>query len=332
MANVQNYPRIGEPSKLAGYLDEKRLVPHTRIIEEQKLKKIIEHSVEYANKKSSRAILEIPEDATDDQVRQVYLKEGKSLLDYFRKYCGDPASTAYECAGRHYSDIAKEQFHNRTLQKDRMNSGWRYQRIAYQCAEASKRFKSVSDIGAIEADFNITVETVDCPGIPIVNIYISVKNRTNTLGGQDWPKAIYALEEVAQSDKNRSGPYLCIFGIAMGRGQRSIKRKRKTKQLYSSNTEVWLSDFFWPFVANSSYEAMMMAVSDFFAEQGVTVENRTIGIPVPNDLIESFGEECRKLGLVNTDGKFNDRRKLVTFFCTKPAKVKKPKAKKKSHE
>ena len=91
----------------------------------------------------------------------------------------------------------------------------------------------MSDIGAIEADFNITIETVDCPGIPIINIYISVKNRTNTLGGQDWLKAIYALEEVAQSDKNRSGPYLCIFGIAMGRGQRSIKRKRKTKQLYS---------------------------------------------------------------------------------------------------
>ncbi len=197
MAIVQKYPRIDEPDKYAGYLDDRKLVSHTETLEEDVLKKIIERSVDYASKKSSRAILEIPEKATDEQVREIYLKEGESLLIYFRKYCGDPASTAYECHGRHFSEIAKEQFHSRTLQKERMNSGWRYQRIAYQCAEASKRFKSVSDIGAIEADFNMTVETVDCPGIPVVNIYISVKNRTNTLGGQDWPKAIYALEEVA---------------------------------------------------------------------------------------------------------------------------------------
>jgi hypothetical protein len=319
----QKYPRIDEPHKFAGYLDNSKLAPHKKIVPTDLLKKIIERSVEYASKKSSRAILEIPESATDEQVREIYLKEGCSLLAYFRKYYGDPASTAYECEGRHCSEIAKEQFHSRTLQKERMNSGWRYQRIAYQCAEASKRFKSVSDLGAVEADFNVTVETVDCPGIPIINIYISVKNRQNTLGGQDWPKAIYALEEVAQSDKNRSGPYICVFGIAMERGERTIKRKKKTKQPYSFNTEVWLSDFFWPFVANHSYEAIMMAVSDFLEEQGVTIENRTIGVPVPNELIESFGEECRKLGLVDAEGKFNDRRKLVTFFCTKPAKAKK---------
>ncbi len=107
----------------------------------------------------------------------------------------------------------------------------------------------------------------------------------------------------------------------MEHGQRNIKRKRKTKQPYSFNTEIWLSDFLWPFVANYPYEAMMLAVSDFFAEQGVTIENRTIGVPVPDVLIESFGEECRKLGLVDGEGKFNDRRKLVTFFCTKAQKA-----------
>jgi hypothetical protein len=332
MAIVQKYPRIDEPDKFAGFLDEKRLIPHKKTIEDGVLKKIIERSVEYANKKSSRAILEIPDDAADEQVRAVYLKEGKSLLAYFRRYCGDPASTAYECEGRHYAEIAKEQFHNRTLQKERMNSGWRYQRIAYQCAETSHRFKSVSDIGAVEADFNITAETVDCPEIPIINIYVSIKNRINTLGGQDWPKAIYALEDVARTDKNRSGPYLCVFGIAMERGQRTIKKNSKTKQPHSFNTEVWLSDFFWPFLANHSYEAIMLAVSDFLAEQGLTTENRTAGIPVPNELIESFGKECRKNGLVDADGKFNDRRKLVTFFCTKSVKIKKPKGKKKSDE
>ena len=60
MANVQNYPRIGEPNKFAGYLDEKKLTPHSRTIEAEKLKKIIEQSVEYANKKSSQLFLKFP--------------------------------------------------------------------------------------------------------------------------------------------------------------------------------------------------------------------------------------------------------------------------------
>jgi hypothetical protein len=44
------------------------------------------------------------------------------------------------------------------------------------------------------------------------------------MGGQDWPKAISALENVARSDKNRSGPYICVFGIAIDKGQRQIRR------------------------------------------------------------------------------------------------------------
>jgi hypothetical protein len=317
MTIPQKYPRIDEPDKFAGFLDEKHIKPHVRAIPAEQLYQIIKSAVAYANRKSSRAILELPEQASDVQVRKIFLKEGQSLFAYFRKYCGDPASTAYECYGRHYGDIAREQFHNRTLQKERMNSGWRYQRIAYQCAEASQRFNSVSDIGSIEADFNLTIETVDYFLVPIINIYVSVKNRTNTMGGQDWPKAIFALEEVANKDKNRQGPYLCVFAIAMERGLRSKRRNNKTKAEYSVNTEVWLSDFFWPFVANHSYEAIMLAVSDFFAGQGVEIENRTIGIPAPPELVESFGEECRKHGLVDKSGHFHDRHKLVTFFCIK---------------
>ena len=313
---TQDYPRIHEPSKLAGFMDEGKLVPHPGKIPEGKLKEIIERSVEYANRKSSREILDIPDKASDAEVSRIYAREGAALLRYFRKYCGDPASTAHECYDRHYSVIAKEQFHNRLLQKERMNAGWRYQRIALQCAQASKRFRSVSDIGAVEADFNITVETVPGAAAPIVNVYISVKNRSNTMGGQDWPKAIYALEQIANQDKNRSGPYICVFGIAMERGKRQIRRHRRTKQPHSPNTEVWLSDFFWPFVANESYEGIMLAVSDFFAEQGLTMENRTIGVPMPQGLIDSFGEECRKAGLVDEEGNFHDRRKLVRFFCT----------------
>jgi hypothetical protein len=150
----QKYPRIDEPHKFAGYLDNSKLAPHKKIVPADLLKKIIERSVEYASKKSSRAILEIPESASDEQVREIYLKEGRSLLAYFRKYYGDPASTAYECEGRHFSEIAKEQFHSRTLQKERMNSGWRYQRIAYQCASLTNQAVLAREIAGLEPELN----------------------------------------------------------------------------------------------------------------------------------------------------------------------------------
>ena len=67
------------------------------------------------------------------------------------------------------------------------------------------------------------------------------------MGGQDWPKAIQALETVAKADKNRTGPYCCIFGIAMEKGNRYIKYEKKTNTAYSVNTEVWLSDFLLAF-------------------------------------------------------------------------------------
>ena len=330
----QPYPRIGEGKKYAGMLDNERVTGHIGKIPKADLRQIIKGAVEYANRKSSRAILDIPESISEVAAKEIYLKEGRMLFAYFKKYCGDPATTAYECHGRSYSLVATEQFFNRALQKGRMNSGWRYQNIAFHCARASKRFKTVSEIGSMEADFNVTMETVNYADAPSVNIFVSVKNRTNTLGGQDWPKAIAALEEVAKTDKNRDIkkiPYLCVFGIAIDRGQRSIKRNGKTKQPHSTNTEVWLSDFFWPFFSNYTYEEIMLAVWEFITEQGLKKENRTIGIAPPSELVESFGNQCRQYELIDDDGKFNDAKKLVKFFCTqlvspKPSKsIKSPK-------
>ena len=317
---TQQYPRIGEGKNFAGMLDDKRIAGHTDKIPTGDLRKIIKEAVEYANRKSSRAILEIPDSASDEDARKIYLKEGRTLFGYFKKYCGDPATTAYECCGRNYSQVATEQFFNRALQKGRMNSGWRYQHIAFQCANASKRFKTVSEIGSMEADFNVTIETVNYADAPSINIFVSVKNRTNTLGGQDWPKAIAALEEVGKTDKNRDvkqTPYLCVFGIAIDRGQRLVKRNGKTQQPHSNNTEVWLSDFFWPFFSNYTYEEIMLAVCEFITEQGLKKENRTMGIDPPAELVESFGEQCRQYGLIDCDGKFADAKKLVRFFCSK---------------
>jgi hypothetical protein len=195
-----------------------------------------------------------------------------------------------------------------------MNSGWRYQFLAVDCARQSQRFKSVSDIGAAEGDFNAVIEFTNRDQKYPLRLYVSVKNRSNTMGGQDWPKAIQALENVAKNDKNATGPYCCVFGIVMERGTRLIKRRQKTGEAYSSNTEVWLSDYFWPFFANYSYEEIMTTVLQVLMES--QFESKLPGeVEIPELLIESFGDYCREEHLINQDGYFHDPFALVRFFC-----------------
>lgn len=304
-SSVQPYPRRKD-----GFLDDVTLVPHRKKPSSTKLRKTILEAIAYANEKSSREILKIEQGLSAAEVQARYRSEGKKLFDYFLRYCSDPASMAHQVRGRHYKEVAAEQFRNRTLQKERMNSGWRYQYIAKAIANFTKRFSSGSDLGAAEADFNVTVDFSHRPGH--LTIYVSVKNRVNTMGGQDWPKAISALEAMAVNDRNRSGPYLCVFGIAMERGGRMVKREGRTGRPYSVNTEVWKSTYFWPFFTNCSYEEISTAVLDVLIEQfGATVPTGSI----PESLIESFGDCCRRVALIDASGCFNDPFKLVRLIC-----------------
>ena len=136
------------------------------------------------------------------------------------------------------------------------------------------------------------------------------------MGGQDWPKAIQALENYAMNDKNRKGAYCCLFGIAMDRGTRYIKIEKRTGKPHSVNTEVWLSDFFWPFFANHGYEEIMRAVLGVLIE-GYSPELLSSQIEVPSQLLETFGDHCRKAKLIDNDGYFKDPYRLVEFFCKK---------------
>ncbi|MDX6272058.1 MAG: hypothetical protein QOD28_3281 [Acidobacteriota bacterium] len=312
----QNYPRIqDEASPYYGCLDDSSLVLHKSKISVETMKALIQAAITNAGRKSRREILSLPTDAGPGELEVLYKREGRELFKYFRKYCGDPAATAHQIYKKNYRDVAVEQFRNRTLQKERMNSGWRYQYLVIDCARHTKRFESVSDIGASEGDFNATVKFLDASREPL-SLYVSVKNRSNTMGGADWPKAIQALENVAKSDKNRTGPYCCLFGIAMDRGFRYIKREQKTKIAHSVNTEVWLSDFFWPFFTNTSYEEIMRLVLDVLVSS-YSPENLPTQIEVPAQLLDSFGESCMESGLVDELGNFNDPYKLVSFFCNK---------------
>jgi len=314
MSHPQNYPRINdEKSRYVGCLDESTLVVHKLKISLTQLKAIIRAAIINANRKSSRSILSIPSNALPEEIENIYQRAGKTLFKYFKKYYSDPAATAHQIHNRHYSDVGKEQFRNQTLQKERMNSGWRYQFLVIDCAQQSQRFKSVSDIGTTEADFNAVIEFLDSTRKPL-SLYVSVKNRSNTMGGQDWPKAIRALEKVASEDKNRTGSYCCIFGIAMDRGQRVVRHEKKSKQPYSVNTEIWFSDFFWPFFANYSYEEIMTAVLDVLLETQ-TQEALPTEIEVPELILDAFGDECRKANLIDERGIFSDPYKLVRLFC-----------------
>jgi len=313
----QNYPRINNVINLYhGCLDDSTLVEHIEKISIEDMNEFIKYAITNAEKKSSREILNIPEDATPDQIDDLYRIGGKKLFSYFIKYYGDPAATAHQLYKQNYKDVAVDQFRLRTLQKERMNSGWRYQFLAFECAKASNRFRSVSDIGAAEADFNAVIDYKDSTLTPL-SLYVSVKNRTNTMGGQDWPKAIQALEQVASTDKNRLGSYLCVFGIAMDKSKRSrlIKSSSKTKLAHSGNTEVWYANYFWPFFANYKYEEIMSLVLDVLLTQ--KPPELATKIDVPDLLIDSFGMECKKLGLINDSGDFDDPHKLVDTFCKK---------------
>jgi len=102
----------------------------------------------------------------------------------------------------------------------------------------------------------------------------------------------------------------------MDRGTRYIKREQKTKKPHSVNTEVWLSDFFWPFFANYKYEEIMTTVLDVLIE-AYSPDKLPTQMEIPDDLLESFGKCCRQAGLIDEAGNFNDPYKLVQFFCQK---------------
>lgn len=312
----QNYPRIqDETHPYYGYLDESALVPHFHKIPVEELKEIIASAIVRASLKSSREILSIPLDATQEEIDTIYETQGKELFKYFKKYVSDPAYTAYQMVGRHYKEVGLELFRRRTLQMERMNAGWRYQYIAFECASRSQRFHSLSDRGAKGGDFNAVINFLDSTREPL-SLYVSIKNRSNTIGGQDFPKAIQALEDVAKNDKNRTGPYCCIFGITIEKGLRNIRHEQSTGIAYSPNTEVWLSDFFWRFFTNYAYEEIMLAVLEVFIEL-YEKDNLAVGIFIPDRLLNTFGDACFAKGLLDNEGYFDNRHRLVQYFCGK---------------
>ena len=77
----QNYPRLE-----SGLMDVETLVPHTKTLTKEELRKIILEAIVVANQKSSTAILNIPEDASEQEISKHYVKSGSDLFKYFVQY------------------------------------------------------------------------------------------------------------------------------------------------------------------------------------------------------------------------------------------------------
>lgn len=315
----QSYPRIDDPeSRYYGCLDDSYLLPHDepRRITPDALQNLILFAIEQADAKSSRDSFAIPSELNPDKLEDYFQQEGRSLFEHFHDYPSDPAATAHEYQHKHYRDVGTELFRSRALQKGRMNSGWRYQFLAVYCARESGRFDEVAGFGTSQGDFTAKIRFVDSAYKPL-HLYVSVKNRSDTLGGQDWPNSIAALENYAKNDNNKTGPYLCVFGVAMDRGERRIPRRKGSKQAHSENTEVWLSDYFWPFFSAYSYEEIMTAMLEALVQTGETVESLPTQLTVPERVLHYFGQECEMAHLIDAQGNFDDPFKLVRFFCAK---------------
>ncbi len=321
----QQYPRIEDTqSKYYGCVDDAKLIPHPkpRKITPETLKSLIFAAIEDANSIMSRGPLSLPPNLTPEEQAVFHIQEGRQLFEYFHDYPSDPAATAHEYHLKNYRDVGIELFRNRILQKGRMNSGWRYQFLAVNCAKKSERFDDVAGFGTSQGDFTAKIHFQDKTYKPL-HLYVSVKNRSDTLGGQDWPNSIASLETYAKNDQNKTGPYLCVFGVAMDRGMRRIPRKKGTKQAHSENTEIWLSDYFWPFFSAYSYEEIMTAMLEVLVSAVESAEALPTQVDVPDEVLTHFGEECKAAELIDELGNFTDPFKLVRFFCAQtPSKIK----------
>ncbi len=126
----QAYPRIDDDSrKDYGCLDDSTLVAHPGKLPVEKLKGLIREAISNANSKSSREILSIPPDATEEVVAEICKREGRKLFEYFRKSCFDPPLFTDKLYRRDYMDVGIEQAREYVRWKHQENDRLRKQML-----------------------------------------------------------------------------------------------------------------------------------------------------------------------------------------------------------
>jgi len=290
----QPYPRDADGLLKLDLLPEGK----TRI-SEVILRDAISDAIHKANKKSSRdPVL----DELNTGAERANQTAAKRLFALFRNYSADPAEASVHILGRTPYDIVTEIYRSLLEKRLRMNAGWRYQFLAEELASKSERFERVSGLGTRE-DFTVIVRLKNGSE---VNVYVSVKNRRDTISGKDYPAVITRMEAEPSNDRNRVGPYLIVIALAIHPGKNRSRMRNKDKQLISENFELWPANFFWPFVAGVSYETIMAAVAS---------QIKRVALPsLPVEVSDYFEQLCREAGLLQ-DGAFHDQGALLKLFC-----------------
>lgn len=299
MAVTQPYPRISDQkSKELGLLDVNQFKPLEKKITEDTMNSLIESAIKSAEIKTNKKALEITDNMSAAEKSSIYKEAAKSLFKYFKR--PDPAGIANYLHGKNYVEVANEFIKKRKTHLESMNAGWRYQYLFVECAHASERFKSVSDLSTADSDVNIIAKTTKDENI---NLYISIKNRKDTISGGSGKGVLKKLEDLALQDKNRIGAYCCIIAL----GIQTMKHRGRTT--HSANIEYWPANFFWPFISGYTYEEIMNMVTARLS----TIKK--IDLKVPVEIIEEFGELCAKNKIVNSQGNFDSKEAIIKWLC-----------------
>lgn len=297
----ENYPRIPKGNPEAGLLDLSLLKPLPKKIDEIVLKSLIETAIKNASVKASKEALDIEEGLTHEQLQKVYKKSATSLFEYFKR--SDPAGIFQTAEGKNCKEFAVDLVRKRQSHNATMNAGWRYQFLFVECAQASNRFKGVSDVNTGDADVNLTAEIID-GSRKVLSILVSMKNRSDTISGSKWGGAISKLEDAAKNDKNKTGVFCCVFALGMD----SHRFRRITR--HSVNTEIWPANVVWPFVSGYSYEEMMLKVSEVLAATHIP------DFILPPDIANLFALLCKKNKLIDENDIFNSKENLIKWLCS----------------
>ena len=164
-SNVQIYLRIQNDDRQADLLDDTALHAHTQQMSLDTLKGLVRQAIVNANRKSSRAILNIPDGADQAMIEKIYRREGANLLKYFRKYCGDPAATAHQVLSliHIYSSLLASMIRNHFSRQSVVS-----RRICEYVEDETPFLRShmLSALKILEARKDIIVESIKSDGKP----------------------------------------------------------------------------------------------------------------------------------------------------------------------
>lgn len=167
----QLYPRIDDDSrKEYGCLDDSTLVAHPGKLPSKKLKGLIRDAIRNANSKSSREILSIPADATENEVAEIYEREGKNLLMYIKTSCFDPPLFVQKLYQKSYTDVCLEQVKEYLSWKLRENDRFRNEALIKNGASSFLKVMPCTErhglIYEVMSEFAQTERRFEDGGIP----------------------------------------------------------------------------------------------------------------------------------------------------------------------